>query len=239
MAQCPVPASVVVQASRARACVLLLPLLHCLTACSPRAVDTVAPAAAPISTMDESITPREFIAALQTSNLDKIIVAANRIKRTAYQGELLPLLRRLWNADVEGLPPLDRNLIASKRLRIELADILIQADRNGSKDPQVAEYVRYARELVNDEDVDVARQAILVLGNLQDPSDMQRLKSSILLEDKATFRAAVNSFERICSVGEADVQQLAESVSGRDDSKSIVLQTWTALRQLRAETCKS
>jgi hypothetical protein len=189
--------------------------------------------------MDESITPREFIAALQTSNLDKIIVAANRIKRTAYQGELLPLLRRLWNADVEGLPPLDRNLIASKRLRIELADILIQADRNGSKDPQVAEYVRYARELVNDEDVDVARQAILVLGNLQDPSDMQRLKSIILLEDKATFRAAVNSFERICSVGEADVQQLAESVSGRDDSKSIVLQTWTALRQLRAETCKS
>lgn len=66
-----------------------------------------APAAASISTGDESITQREFVAALQTSNLDKIIVATNRIKRTAYQGDLLPLLKRLWHGDIEGLPLLD------------------------------------------------------------------------------------------------------------------------------------
>lgn len=39
MAQRSFPSSVMGQGSRALAAVLLLPLLHCLTACSPSAVD--------------------------------------------------------------------------------------------------------------------------------------------------------------------------------------------------------
>ncbi len=139
-------------------------------------------------------------AAFQARDLDKIIRVLNDIKGARYQGDVLPVVKALWKGDskaLEGIPP---ELVGYPIVRINLADILLQAYKNGMVNVDVREIHQYARETVKSDDYEVKVNAMFVLGSINDERDVGTLKDVALqTTSDYLFRSAVVSLAKMCN----------------------------------------
>lgn len=135
---------------------------------------------------------------LRSRNLEDIIVALNEVKRDQRSAELLQLVSALWKDKVDGNEDLPWDLIRSPRVRIELANILAQADRNGYVKVDRGALRKYARSVLKGDDERAKGTAALTLGIINDGSDVAVLKKEALREQPLTFRSAVIALHEIC-----------------------------------------
>lgn len=105
----------------------------------------------------------------------------------------------------------------SPRIRIEIADVLIQASNNGLIELDRREARAYSRQVAQGITADAKTTAILNLGLLGNPGDIQLLKEIALREDRQTFRAAVISPARMCGPdAEKALAEVRAKVTGAD-----------------------
>jgi hypothetical protein len=156
------------------------------------------------------------------------------------QGEahLLPILVDVWDAKFEKYPQASREFASNARIRIEVADVLIQAYRNGALDGRGRErdIATYARKLSTSHDLDVARQAILVLGVVNDPVDVAFLTSLVQAEAVGTFGAATVSLSRNCATDQLKVKTVATNLRS-GTNRDLLLNAWESNQRLRAAIC--
>jgi hypothetical protein len=91
------------------------------------------------------VSTQELTVVLASGQFEQTIKVMNRIKRMQHQGHLLPILVDVWDAKFEKYPQASREFASNARIRIEVADVLIQAYRNGALDGRGRERYRHIR----------------------------------------------------------------------------------------------
>src|SRR5262245_30947442 len=72
-----------------------------------------------------------LLKAIRAQNLDDTIHILNEVKRAQHGGDVLPLVQDLWSNDKKKHPDVPWNFVNLDAVRINIADILVQAYRNG------------------------------------------------------------------------------------------------------------
>lgn len=187
---------------------------------------------------DKSVGRDELIAALASKDFDRTIAVMNRVKRMRYQGDVLPLLSDAWAVNLAALPQVDKSFISHPRIRLEIADILLQASRNGAVSLDPTAYSAYARQQAMSKDHDVARQALLVLGVANEPVDVALLAGVLAEEQEATFKAAATSLARNCAIDEARISRIADGLNTKE-LQEYLRESWRDAQGLRRYSCRA
>jgi len=191
------------------------------------------------SAESQYVSRSDLVWSLQTENIDGIVESFNQIKRMHYQGELLRFIYALWSQDIDNFPDLPQSMIVNDRVRIEIADVLAQADRNGLIDAVDEEMHDYVRDLAQSSDKELVRRAVDVLGTIDDPLDVTLIYSIAREEAKWTFRSAILSLARMCSSEAAlALDELMNQVVD-EDNQQFMVETRQRMRQFkeRANLC--
>ncbi len=163
------------------------------------------------TTTTANIDTEQLIEHLKSRNFDRWIEAANQAKMTRYQEQFKPLLLDLWNGKrIEGVDP---GFVNNPRVRIEIADILAQMERNGTKGLDRSSFRTYARKFANADDQDTARQAVLVLGITGYADDLPFLEKIALESDPNRFRVASISITRFCATTDSTIEKVRQQLT--------------------------
>lgn len=157
-----------------------------------------------------SISEARLLEDLRSQDFDRVVHTMNDVKGARYAGHLMPTLVDLWNGtDLHGI---DKNFLDHPRIRIEIADVLAQQERNGYQGLDKTAFASYARGLISSNDTQVANQAMLVLGIAGSAADMLVLEG--MAEDiaESRFRAAAIALARNCNTTDQLLEKLKASL---------------------------
>lgn len=143
------------------------------------------------------ITAGELRKTLQSADTHRIVEAMNRVKRSQRSAELMSYVHQLWSGD-GGAADVPQAVLDNPRIRIELANVLIQASNNGFIRFNRGDARTYSRQVARGSPKEARVTAILNLGLLDDARDVDLLKDIGLEEDSQTFRPAVIALARMC-----------------------------------------
>lgn len=179
----------------------------------------------------KAVSRSELIAALESKDYDLTISVMNRVKTTHYKGDLIPLLKNIWAGNLVDTPQIDKEFVENPRIRLEIADVLLQASRNDMEfylEPKA--YNEYARLFVRSADEDVAIEAITVLYIANNPADFPLLQKILTEENSATYRIAVIAFTNNPAVTQADVERVAATLK-RPEIREFLNSEWANMRK--------
>lgn len=135
---------------------------------------------------------------LQTGDIDKIVRALNDIKKPRYQGEILPFIEHLWEERSDLYTDLPWAVLGSDRVKVDIADIILQAKRNGNIERDVSDVNNFVRAAMDSDDKEVAMHAVLAAVSIETSETIEHLKRIALKQEKPTFRAAILSLASMC-----------------------------------------
>ncbi|MEO3431067.1 hypothetical protein AAFN88_19590 [Pelagibius sp. CAU 1746] len=145
-----------------------------------------------------AVTREELTAALNSKDIDGILMVTNAIKRMRHKDSILPVVQAVWRQDRRALPDVDWETASFPAVRVEMANILLQADRNGLLDADVAGIATYLRGRMADTSGHTLGQVILTLGLLDTAEDVPAIYAVAEQQDSPTFGAAVIALSRMC-----------------------------------------
>lgn len=171
-----------------------------------------------------SVDGQQFVSISEVSrqinagDIDRIITSLNIIKRMDYQTGHFSFIEDLWEGDTEKRPNLNWEVVNRDVVKVEVANLLAQASRNGYIDVDLPELHRYVRTLLDSTDLRVVRAAVLTLSVFDDCQDLHPLLAEALKNRKATFRSSVVALSVSCCQSAGDVlDELEESVKREKD----------------------
>lgn len=141
------------------------------------------------------VSVKELKAVLRSENLDAVTKTLNDVKGMLYKGEILPFIEDLWHLRKQKHPKVAWHVVEKKVVRLELANILLQARQNGYLKFDPHDMAEFAIRHIRSRDFWVRYHAISVLGLTESDFAVQELLKIAKREDDETFRAA--SFELI------------------------------------------
>lgn len=159
---------------------------------------------------ESSVSEARLLDDLRSQDFDRVVRTMNDVKGARYAGHLTPLLVGFWNGtDLRGIGP---NFLNHPRIRIEIADVLAQQEKNGYQGLDKTAFAQYARGLISSNDTQVANQAMLVLGIAGSAADMSLLEG--MAEDiaESRFRAAVIALAHNCNTTDQLLEKLKASL---------------------------
>jgi|WetSurMetagenome_2_1015567.scaffolds.fasta_scaffold76813_2 hypothetical protein len=186
----------------------------------------------------QAVSREELITVLELKDFDRTVLVTNRIKQMEYQGDLIPLLKNIWEGNLADIPRVDKAFVGHPRIRLEIADILLQASRNNrgfNLDPNA--YTAYARGLVNSEDSAVAMEAIGVVGIANEPADLPLLEKILTEERNANYRAAAIAYTENCAVNKEALDRVTASIKS-EENRSFLNKLWTDFQESRQSVCR-
>ncbi|HEY9200986.1 MAG TPA: hypothetical protein VIQ81_05265 [Gammaproteobacteria bacterium] len=171
---------------------------------------------------DAYIEKNELIQSLESRNIDIIVQALNDIKSMRYSGDILPLIKDLWEGKEEKWPDVPFDVVEKPIIKIELADILLQARSNGLIEINVDQYQNYLRNILSSKDLKVVANAVLILSGIEDKDDIPLILNVAKKNNQVTFRAAILALSTMC-IPEADIalRKYESSLSDLDLKKYV------------------
>jgi len=165
------------------------------------------------SAADRFVSVEDIKADLRTQDIDLILQTLNNVKQMKYQGQVLPLVRDLWDNKKEIYPDLQWEIINSDIIRIDIANVLLQAQRNGRIQIDTNGIYDFVAGLVDSSDVQVAQNAILTLSLINESRSAEKIMSAAKRQNKWTFRSSIVALLSMChSSAEKALDQLEMSV---------------------------
>lgn len=140
-----------------------------------------------------------LLSAFKSKNMDRVLSSLNEIKRSRYQGDVLPLLEALWNKDEQAASRVPREMLDYDIVRIHIADVLMQARNNGLIDIPVSNIHASARRLLKSPDKEVVAATVFVLAQVDDPRDVEELENIALSNEGYLFRSSVIALSMMCN----------------------------------------
>ena len=147
----------------------------------------------------EFITSDNLSEVINSKDIDKVTDTLNEIKKMNYQGEILPFVKDLWHLKKNKHPDLAWNIVTKDIVRVEIANILLQAERNGLIDINKENLHNYILGLLSSNDVYVVQKSIFTLSTFDYNSDVDDILSIAKKRNKITFRAAVITLSKMCN----------------------------------------
>lgn len=147
----------------------------------------------------EFITKDKLSKVINSKNIDRVLDTLNEVKKMSYQGEILPFIKDLWNLDKKEHTDLAWNIVKKDIVRVEIANILVQAERNELINIKKDDIHNYILSLLNSKDVYVVQKAITTLGLFDCKSDVDDILSIAKKQNKITFRVAVITLANMCN----------------------------------------
>ena len=210
-----------------RGCKLTLLLLSLLLSLS---------SATAFGSNDDFVTVYELTKELNTRNIDRIVKALNTVKRMSYQGKILPFIRDLWDGREDKYPDLPWKTVNVDIVRVEIANILLQAAVNGKIEIDTEKLHKFVSSLIDSADVEVSRIAILTVSLIDDERDVGKIFSIAKQQKKRTFRASVLALAKMCnSAASVALDQLEKHVEN-SESKSFIAETRDSMEAFKKRT---
>lgn len=183
--------------------------------------------------LGQTARERELVHALQARNINQALDVLNKVRQSPYTGDVLPFLQSLWDLDDKTLSEfqISKAIVEQPMLRINIADVIVQAVKNGQWNAPLVDIQSYARQIVTGRDKQAAASALLVLGRTDAPRDA-KLIEGIALHDRSLFRPAVLSLAMMCNQNAPGaLANIARQVSPQD--RVFVTDTERRLRNFR------
>lgn len=143
-------------------------------------------------------------AAINSQDRNLILFELNELKVARSKADILPYVQSLWREQVAVDPELNWDTVRLPLVKVEVANILLQATRNGFILSDVQEYREYVRKYVLDSDATLARNSILTLSIANDGRDVPLLLEAARRQHPSTFGAAVLSLSYMCHESASD-----------------------------------
>lgn len=175
---------------------------------------------------------------LRSKNIDQIFITLNDVKGMMYQGQILPFIQDLWDIRKDKHPDLPWQVIQSDIVRVEIADVLIQARDNGRINLDLTPLHNYVAHLINSSDVQVALSAISTLATIDDPIDAKAITAIAKKQDRL-FRSCVSSLARMCNTAAERGLDELEQVVTNPELKSFLLNTKKQKADFNSRRCAS
>lgn len=185
---------------------------------------------------DNSLSRDGLLKELRTENIDRIREALNTIRRMRYQGELLPVLSAVWEERIKEYPDLAWNTLRKPIIRADVANVLLQAERNGKIQVNKDQMHEYLRGLVSSDDVDVVGSAIWSLEIFDDEQDVDMILAVAKKQSKRLFPTAVIALAQMCNPGSQRALNELERQVTDPELKKLLLETKQKSERFKAET---
>lgn len=141
-----------------------------------------------------------LLAAISAQNLDGTVATLNEIKRSRYRGDVLPMVKALWNNERDKYPNIPWPFVNLDIVRVNLADILLQADRNKEIEIDKRAIHTYVRKVAFDStDMQAKAAALLALGVVDDPQDVAALQLVALAQRDPAATSAILALGMMCN----------------------------------------
>lgn len=177
-----------------------------------------------------------LLKAIKAQKLDDTIDILNEVKRAQHRGDVLPLIQDLWNNDKKKHPDLPWSFVNLDVVRINIADILVQAYRNGLANVDRKALHAFVKKIASGSgDAQARGNALLVLGAIDDPRDVPALRSAAREERDWISTSALISLGTMCN---SDAGKALDALSGALKGRQFVERAKDA-QQLHLEMTKS
>ena len=143
------------------------------------------------------ITPNILKNSLNSENLDQIITVLNDIKGMDNKGQIFPVIQDLWNLDLANHPTVPPKIAMEPIIRVHLADILMQAYKNGEIEINTSELHDYISGVLSSSDTFLVIDTIIILALFDRESDVDKLIE--FSKKKKYFRPSVISLGSMCN----------------------------------------
>lgn len=185
---------------------------------------------------DDYVSIEKLTKELNTRNVDRIIKTLNMVKRMSYQGKILPFIRDLWEERKDKYPNLPWNIVNEEVIKVELANILLQAAANGKIEIDTEKLHKYVLGLIDSEDTDVARSAILTLSIIDDVRDVDKIFAIAKQQKKGTFRASVLTLANMCNSAANIALEQLENYVDNSELKFFITNTRNTMEDFKIRT---
>lgn len=143
------------------------------------------------------ITPTILKNVLISEDLDQIYTTLNDIKVMDYKEKVFPLVKDLWSMDFKKHPTVPVKIVMEPIVRVHLADILMQAYKNGAIEINTSELHEYVLGTLSIPDTFVVIDSITILALFDKKSDVDKLVE--LSKKKIYFQPSVISLGSMCN----------------------------------------
>ena len=197
-----------------------------------------------ISTLSSSevaslVSPWERLnASVNSGDVGNFSIAINELKRSGDSAYLIQMME-LW----DGLYPpgfenshMTQEFLLKDRVRIELADALVQGVRNGRISGNSNAFVDFAKQKLASEDDFVTSRAILILGGDHSGNNLELILRELKKEKEGTYRAAVLALSQQCDIDAIDVENFVEALK-KEEVRAFFHKTWQGLDSHRSLMC--
>lgn len=131
---------------------------------------------------------------------DRMISAINRAKMVAHiDCDIVPFILGLWRRDKAEFADLPWDFLSTPLIRAELANLLVQARRNGLVEIDPSEFREFLLPYLHDADRRMVGSVLSSLGSLDDPGDVERIAAHIDGGEGRSFKSAVIALARMCN----------------------------------------
>lgn len=144
--------------------------------------------------VENYISVKELKNVLKSEDENAIVKALNRVKQNQRSSELMAFILKLWQED----SVVANSILHSDVVRIELGNILIQANNNGFIKINREEIRKYARGVLAGRNDDAKGTAIGTLGLMRNADDIDLFKKIALEENSLTFAEAILALNQSC-----------------------------------------
>lgn len=170
-----------------------------------------------------SAEEQKLIDAFNSNSVEQIIAEINNAKKYRYKGDLNELLINMWYSKND-------NTVSSKMMqkdivRVNVADYLIQAYNNQLIDIDISGMHDYVKSLLKKKDPEVLSVALLVIGKIDDPQDVDLLEPFLLSDSMYLFRSATIALAMMCNKKAVDKVSNVLSKLTDHEKKEFMIQT--------------
>jgi hypothetical protein len=168
--------------------------------------------------ISEPAAPDELIAVFEQGDTDAVVYALNEIKASPVNSEVIELVRCAFEK-CDGLDPSWSNpTINDPLVRINMADVLVQAGRRGHAGIDEPALLQFVLVEINGSVEEVRQRCLMILSYIGGPENVARIVDvAHATDDLSTFRYAVIALKHINS-GRA-IKALKELLRESDERK--------------------
>jgi hypothetical protein len=218
-----------------RLCALAIGLAL-IAGCSPNATGESGSASTAsadiVRSTGSSFSAEELKKILQRQNASALSESLNKVKKLGATRDGLQLLEQVWAGNQSQHPDLAWQTIADPEVRLNLADILVQAARNGEIESEPADAHQFALDVVNTQPPKLVNQALTMLSIFERDEDVAVIEKVALRHDQRTFRSAVAALSSMCApAARAALDRIEQGASSSE--KEFITDTRTRLSDYR------
>lgn len=221
-----------------RLCALVIGLAL-IAGCSPNATGEsssalTASAAETVRSTGSGFSAEELQKILQQRNASTLSESLNKVKKLGATRDGLQLFEQVWAGNQSQYPELAWETIADPGVRLNLADILLQAAKNGDIAREPADAHDFVRNTLDTGSPKLVGQAAITLSTFDRDEDVPALERIALQRDSRTFNSIVVALSRMCATGaDAAFNRIEQEASASD--KEFIKDTRTRMSNFKQQ----